>query len=314
MSIINCNLQLNARVMRILKELDRQSFKDRFASKQDCYDFLAELKWQGGYSCRRCNSSIYIKGKQPASRRCSKCGYDESTTTGTLFHKLKFGIDKAFEMLYEISTSKKGCNSIWLAERFGVQQKTAWLFRQKAQLAMKSSEQYPLEEEVHVDEFEIGTPQSGEQGRSKSEKKVRVVIAFEHREGKSGRGYAKVIQDYSTDSLKEIFDTHIKNDAHVLADGWSGYKPLKEAYPNLKQTLSNKGKNFKMLHIQIRNFKNWLRGVHSYCNKEYMQKYIDEYFFRFNRRNHRVSILDKVIERCMAHQPKSYDQIKILAT
>ena len=72
---------------------------------------------------------------------------------------------------------------------------------------MKSSEQYPLEDEVHVDEFEIGTPQKGEQGRSKSDKKMRGVIAFEHREGKSGRGYAKVIEDYSAKSLKPLFDT-----------------------------------------------------------------------------------------------------------
>ena len=87
---------------------------------------------------------------------------------------------------------------------FGINQKSAWLFRQKVQLAMKSSEQFPLEDEVHVDEFEIGTPQAGEQGRSKSAKKVRIVIAFEHRNGKSGRGYAKVIEDYSSESLKPI--------------------------------------------------------------------------------------------------------------
>ena len=57
---------------------------------------------------------------------------------------------------------------------------------------MKSSEQYPLEDEVHVDEFEISTPQAREQGRGKSDKKIRIVIAFEHRDGKSGRGYAKI--------------------------------------------------------------------------------------------------------------------------
>ena len=300
--------------MKILKELDRQVFKDKFTNKRECYEFLAELKWKDGYNCKRCQSSVYIKGKQPASRRCSKCGYDESTTTDTLFHKLKFGIDKAFEMLYEIATSKKGANSIWLAEHFGVNQKTAWLFRQKVQAAMKSSSQHPLEGEVHVDEFEIGTPKAGEQGRSKSDKKVRIVIAFEHREGKSGRGYAKIIDDYSSISLGSIFETHISNEANVLADGWSGYKPLKQDYPNLKQTLSEKGRNFKMLHIQIRNFKNWLRGVHSYCNKEYLHKYIDEYFFRFNRRNHRKSILDKIIERCVDHKPLTTKQIRLLAT
>ena len=84
-------------------------------------------------------------------------------------------------MLYDIATSKKGANSIWLAERYGLNQKTTWLFRQKVQLAMESSRLHPLEKDVHVDEFEIGTPQTGEQVRSKSQKKVRVVVAFEER-------------------------------------------------------------------------------------------------------------------------------------
>ncbi len=299
--------------MKLLKELSRESYKDKFKTKEDCYKYLSQQKWANGYSCKRCNHTKYIKGKQPYSRRCSSCGYDESTTTNTLFHKLKFGIDKAFEMLYEITTSRKGANSIWLAEHFGIQQKTAWLFRQKVQLTMKSSKQYALEENVHVDEFEIGTPEKGKQGRSRSNKKMRVVIAFEERDGKAGRGYAKVIDDYSYESLKTIFDDHIKDNANILTDGWSGYKPLKENYPNLKQTLSDQGNNFKMLHIQIRNFKNWLRGVHSYCNKEYLQKYIDEYFFRFNRRNYRKSILDKAFERCVLHKPVTFKMIKLNA-
>jgi hypothetical protein len=60
-----------------------------------------------------------------------------------MLHKLKFGIDEAFEMLYEITNSKNGANSIWLAERFGINQKTAWLFRQKVKKAMESCEQPP---------------------------------------------------------------------------------------------------------------------------------------------------------------------------
>jgi hypothetical protein len=93
----------------------------------------------------------------------------------------------------------------------------------------------------------------------------------------------------------------IKEDTYVVADCWPEYTPLKEGYPNLKQKLSNKGQNFKMLHIQIRKFKNWLISEHSYCKKEYLQKYIDEYFFRYNRRKHRASILDKIIHPCAAH-------------
>ncbi len=50
------------------------------------------------------------------------------------------------------------------------------------------------------------------------------MIAFEERDGKPGRAYAKVIEDYSSRSLKTIFDDHLDEDAFVMADGWSGYK------------------------------------------------------------------------------------------
>ena len=40
--------------LKILKELDRQAFTERFTTNQDCYEFLADLKWSEGYSCKRC--------------------------------------------------------------------------------------------------------------------------------------------------------------------------------------------------------------------------------------------------------------------
>lgn len=300
--------------MRLLKELSRKEFREMFGTKEQCMAYLAQKKWADGYTCKKCSSEYYIAGKHLFSRRCKKCGYDESPTANTLFHKVKFGVENAFEMLYDITTSKKGANSIWLGERFGVRQTTAWLFRQKIQVAMKSSKKHPLIGDVHVDEFEIGTPQKGEQGRSKSEKKMRVVIAMEYRKGACGRGYAKVIQDYSAASLKPIFTEHISTDAQVLADKWPGYQPLIESYPNLKQIKSEKGRNFPMIHQQIRNFKNWLRGVHSYCNKEHLEEYIGEYFFRFNRRNHRQSILNKALERMILHKPMTRKALMILET
>ncbi|MGE0930270.1 transposase [Peijinzhouia sedimentorum] len=63
----------------------------------------------------------------------------------------------------------------------------------------------------------------------------------------------------------------------------------------------------------FRNFKNWLRGIHSYCNRKYLQKYINEYFFRFNRRNHRETIVMKLIKRCVNTVPTTKKSIIGLA-
>jgi hypothetical protein len=121
---------------------------------------------------------------------------------------------------------------------------------------MKSSKQYKLEGKIDVDEFEIGTPKKDQQGRSYSTDKIRIVIAVENRDGKSGRAYAQTIMDFSIRSLGKILKPHIAKNTEVRSDGWTGYNPLKEEYPHLTQELSNKEMNFQMLLNQIRDLKN----------------------------------------------------------
>ncbi|MDA3893076.1 MAG: transposase [Salinivirgaceae bacterium] len=60
---------------------------------------------------------------------------------------------------------------------------------------------------------------------------------------------------------------------------------------------SDNGNNFYGIHIQIMKFKGWLRGIHQHCSKNHMQGYLDEYCFRYNRRNNLDTIFHKIVER-----------------
>jgi len=300
--------------MKTVKGLSRNDFDNKFGTNEQCLTFLAEKKWGNGFVCRSCGHQHAYKGKKGLNKRCMKCGKEESPTAHTIFHKVKFDLYKAFGMLYDVLTSKKGANSIWLAERYEVSQNTAWLFRSKLQNYLKSSGKNPLTLDVHVDEFEIGTPKKGKQGRAKTDEKIRIVIATEIRKGEVGNAYARVISDFSCKSLKEIFDYHISTEANVKTDGWPGYSPLKRIYKKLVQENSDNGKNFPEVHIQIRNLKNWLRGMHSYCSFDNMQNYLDEYFYRFNRRNFRKSIISNIFDRILAKKALTYREIVGIAT
>lgn len=300
--------------MTTVKGISRADFERRVGTEQQCMEYLAQQKWGLGFVCKACGHDRAYKGKKHFHKRCMRCGREESATAHTLFHNVKFGLRKAFGMVYDIMLSKKGANSMWLAERYEVSQNTAWLFRRKLQQYLKSSGRHPLTGKVEVDEFEIGTPKKGKQGRASTDEKVRVVIAVEIREGTVGNAYAKVIDDFSTRSLKTIFDRHIAKDAAVRTDGWSGYAPLKRIYKRLTQEHSCNGANFPQIHIQIRNLKNWLRGVHSYCDKGNFQDYLDEYFYRFNRRGHRISIIDLLFDRLMTTRSATFNEIKAFAT
>jgi hypothetical protein len=300
--------------MKTVRGLSRKEFDNKFGTNEQCLTFLATQKWGAGFTCRSCGYDKAYKGKKQLNKRCKSCGKEESPTAHTVFHKVKFDLYKAFGMLYDVLTSKKGASSIWLAERYEVSQNTAWLFRRKLQNYLKSSGKHPLTLDVHVDEFEIGTPKKGKQGRANTDEKIRVVIAAEIRKGKVGNAYARVISDFSTKSLKNIFDLHISEKASVKTDGWRGYSPLKRLYKKLVQEKSDNGANFPEIHIQIRNLKNWLRGVHSYCSFENMQCYLDEYFFRFNRRNFRNSIMNNIFDRLLNEKALTYKEIISIAT
>lgn len=271
-------------------------FYNRFQTDTSCYEYLSAIKWvEGEYLCKRCGNANYCQGRKPYSRRCTRCKYDESPTAGTMFDKCKFPLHLAFHIVFKISTKKKGMSSLELSQEYELRQKTCWAFKRKIQQAMQSSMQYPLSGIVHVDEFFISGEEEGKPGRSKGDKKL-VIVALEIVETGVGRAYAWHIEDASSASFLPFFETHISKDARIVTDEWNGYKPLKKEYPNLEQVKSDRGNNFPELHIHIMNMKGWLRGIHHHASKDRLQGYLDEYHFRFNRRNNMETILICLLE------------------
>ena len=83
----------------------------------------------------------------------------------TLFHKLKFGLKKAFFISFEMSTST---NSLYVSQTsvsFGVHERTAKMFVQKVREAMKSSEDYPMTGVVNAHDV-VGVYEVGKSGRT----------------------------------------------------------------------------------------------------------------------------------------------------
>ena len=74
------------------------------------------------------------------------------------------------------------------------------------------------------------------------------------------------------------------------------------------------GKALEELHKQIMQFKNWLRGIHHKCSSRHLHAYLDEYVFRFNKRNARNWIFNDVVNKLMNQIPHPYDVLKKLWT
>lgn len=123
---------------RILsKEVDFEEFSAMYPDDESCLKFMAEIKWQGDFYCRKCTHPYYSPGRSPFSRRCSKCGYDESVTAFTLLQNTRLPINKAFYLIFLVYSSKGNISSHKLAEILSIRQSTCWSYSAKVKKAMK---------------------------------------------------------------------------------------------------------------------------------------------------------------------------------
>lgn len=155
----------------MFKEDNLLEFTKRFQTDFDCLSYLAEIKWGNGYVCPKCAYTKHATRKENRARECNRCYHVDSPTANTLFHKLRFGIRKAFLIIYEMSASAKGLSSSQVAKRYGISRTTAWSLAIKVRKAMKSCGNLSVDEDIKVEELLFGDNETLKQGRSTNRKK-----------------------------------------------------------------------------------------------------------------------------------------------
>lgn len=120
---------LNERLME--KTMDYKQFCTLYPDTLACYRFLEGLKWEKDFTCRKCGNPKYFEGAQKFSRRCTRCGYNESITSFTIFHGIKFPIDKAFYIAYLAVSAKKDYTLESLSKQLDLRINTVWGFKRK---------------------------------------------------------------------------------------------------------------------------------------------------------------------------------------
>jgi hypothetical protein len=171
-------------------------FKDRFKDDKSCLAYLSDLKWSGGYACKKCGHTKFTVRKSNLARDCNKCHHVESPTAGTMFHKLRFGIRKAFGIICEMSVTTKDLSASRIARRYEISRTTAWAFMQRVRNAKLNSLKYPIVGDVQVEEFVFGSVETLKQGRSKDSKKKKIVGVVEL--NKNDGSSVQISKEYTT--------------------------------------------------------------------------------------------------------------------
>jgi len=125
------------------REFDFGEFSQLYPDKDACLRYLADLKWQHGYHCRKCGHEKSCEAREPFARRCTRCRYVESATTGTLLQKCKFPIVKALYAVFLLHAHRGRYAPAELARVLELRPATSWAFAQKVLAALHRRSQAP---------------------------------------------------------------------------------------------------------------------------------------------------------------------------
>lgn len=132
------NWKLKNKVKEVLEErllektMTYEEFKTLYPDTMACYRFLEELKWKKEFCCRKCANTKFFDGATKFSRRCTRCGYNESITAFTIFHGIKIPIEKAFFIAYLAVAGKKGATLESISQQLELRLNTVWAFKKRA--------------------------------------------------------------------------------------------------------------------------------------------------------------------------------------
>jgi transposase-like protein len=277
-------------------------FQLRFNSEENCETYLFQKRWPRGFCCSSCKHNKYYYISTRNLYECQECGHQVSLTAGTLMHKSKLPLSTWFWAIFLVVQDKRGRSALSLSQLLKLNYRTAWRLLHKIRHAMSARDaNYKLSGFVEMDDAYFGAPQKGMDGRGTNKAKVSVAVATDEN-GNPRFVRMNVIDKMSSAEMQRVADNCITKGSKITSDGLSAYKKLSEiGYTHNSKNYYQANDDFlKWLHIIISNAKAFINGTYHGLGHEYLQSYLDEFCYRFNRRFFSNELFARLLNACLA--------------
>ena len=239
-------------------------------------------------------------------------------------HRSHLALEEWFWAAYLVATHTPGISALQLQRQLGISNyKNAWHLLHRLRTGMVNDSRTRLSGLVEVDESFIGGPAKGKKGRgvTDAEHKSLVVGAVEvlkyelpngKKKERAGRLRLQLIDDATEVSLGNFLMDNIESKSKVRTDGWTGYSDIAviDFIHHVRVVGSNQlaHKKFPHIHRVFSNLKAWTNGTHHGVEAKHLPSYLNEFVFRFNRRNTPMAAFQTLLGISMHKKPISLEK------
>lgn len=283
------------------EELTLSELALKYSNEPKARALMEELIWPNGPTCPHCQTKnpcrIKAKtGSKSGARAglwfCGKCRKQFTVTVGTVLEKSHVPMGKWAMAIFILCSSKKGISAHQLHRMIRVTYRTAWFMFHRLRYASKDGPLAALiEGTAEVDEAFIGgKATTGADGIRRS-RKTPVVALIE----RSGNVKTEVMQKVTQNNLRKFISENTDKKTILNTDQLPAYKSIAwgmarhDTVNHSQHEFSRHNPDGTVSHVNTCEsffslLKRGVAGAFHHVSAQHLQRYCDEFSFRWNHR------------------------------
>lgn len=294
----------------------------KYSTERKAKIAFKQLRDEQGIVCKKCKHKQHYWKADKWQYECKSCGFRTTLRSGTIMESSKLSYRYWMIAMGLVTATKKSFSALEVQRQLGHKRyEPIWFMLHKIRVAMgRRDDKYKLDGFIEIDEgFFEGQQRKDDDSQedkyfayqNKGKRQVKVLVAVEsepvntpHKNPnrpsrKAGFIKMKVLDQISKDDINHEVKRTIHTQANAITDGRRCYRDLKDILANHEVKVCEDKKEvskiFPWAHIAISNAKKMCQGIHHSIRKDFMQNYLNEFCYKFNRRY----FGDKLLERLL---------------